>query len=274
MIINGIDIYTERHGEGVPLIVLHGGPGLGHDYFKPALLSASRFAEVIFYDQRCSGKSQNLSMEDCCELSLHIEDLEALTKSLGLNGFVLLGHSFGSYLALAYAVRHAKNISKLILVSPVLPYAEPPEQIHRWFSFFSGDLRRKLDKINMSNDPPPKKTLDRFDLALPLYFHQEKALAEFRSRRFSFSGELIEECSKKSMLTDLRDDIVRLTMPVTMIVGTEDKRTPPQYSAELSGFIENSMIIEMPETGHFPFLEHPEKFMEILKMEVMESNPE
>lgn len=266
--VGDVDLFVERMGEGPPLVLLHGGPGLNMEPFKPTLERAAEFAEVIFYDQRGCGRSSRPPLEKLCDIKYHIVDLEGLREHFGFERVILLGHSFGSYLAMAYAIEHVDRVMKLILVSPTLPYPETLAQIQRFNSLMSKEMLRRIGKINLSRMSPEDKARRRMDEALPLYFHNPEALAEFRRRNIQPAGELIESCSQKIMSRDLRGGLGGLTMPVTIIVGREDRRTPVEYSEELAGYLADAKLIVMKQSGHFPFMEEPDLFTKLLRTEI------
>jgi len=113
---NTHQLYIEEYGnpEGIPVIVIHGGPGGNSNpdlarYFNPEKY------RIILYDQRGSGKSipRNCLINNTVENS--IEDLEKIRLELKLKKPVLFGGSWGSTLALLYAERYPNNIRALIL---------------------------------------------------------------------------------------------------------------------------------------------------------------
>jgi proline iminopeptidase len=258
------ELYVERFGSGPPLIAVHGGPGLGLEPFKPALPQLADCAEIILYDQRGCGRSAGGPPEMLCDIETHVADLEGLRASLGLDRITLLGHSFGAYLALTYALAHPRPVERMILVSPAQATPETPRQLHRWNSLLTPGMRREVAKITMQRMPPEEKANRRLRAVLPLYFHVEEGLRAFLKRdiRVSTIGEL---CGGSLMQHDLRPRLRELRMPVVIITGLEDKRTPPQYAADIAQHMPQAQVMEMPETGHFPFLERPEDFLRILR---------
>ena len=109
-------IHYEQCGnpEGVPVLFLHGGPGAGIAPAHRRLFNPNRFHCVLF-DQRGCGQSQPHG-EIAENTTQHlIEDIEALRTTFGIDQFVLFGGSWGSTLALAYAIAHPENVSRLIL---------------------------------------------------------------------------------------------------------------------------------------------------------------
>ena len=102
------------------IIVLHGGPGmLDSSYLMPQLREIYEENEIIFYDQRGSGKSLDTPInEQLITTEQFIKDLDDLRKGLNINNkVVLLGHSWGGVLAMNYAITYPEYVSALILMS-------------------------------------------------------------------------------------------------------------------------------------------------------------
>lgn len=109
-------IYFEQCGnaDGIPVLFLHGGPGAGISPVHRRLFNPNKFRTILF-DQRGSGRSTPLG-ETADNTTLHlIEDIETLRKQLGIDQFLLFGGSWGSTLALAYAIAYPEHVQGLIL---------------------------------------------------------------------------------------------------------------------------------------------------------------
>jgi proline iminopeptidase len=271
MLIGDIDIHVDKRGSGPALVLVHGGPGLTQEVFKPHLERAADFATLFFYDQRGCGESTPLSPSLPCTLEDHLNDLEGLRAALGIQRMTLLGHSWGAYLSMAYAVRHEKRLEKLILVSPTLPYPETEEHLHRWNSLLTIPMRREIQKITMSNLPEREKVLRRLHVVLPLYFHNLVAMEEFRRRGIRICGRIAELLAAEGGLIDLRPAIKKLRVPVRIVVGRHDRRTPPVYAEEIEEHLFFSRMQIFESSGHFPFLEQPEEFIRLLRAEISTS---
>lgn len=109
-------IYYARFGNpnGTPVIFCHGGPGGGTsnacaDFFDP------NFYHTIIFDQRGCGKSKPLLSTFQNTIYHLVEDVELIRKHFFLEKVIVFGGSFGSTLALAYAIKYPSNVSKLVL---------------------------------------------------------------------------------------------------------------------------------------------------------------
>ena len=91
-------------GEKLPLLVLHGGPGFPHDYLEDLAALADDGRPVVFYDQLGCGKSDHPDDPGLWVMSTFVEEVGAVRAALGLDRIHLLGHSWGGWLALEYAL--------------------------------------------------------------------------------------------------------------------------------------------------------------------------
>jgi len=113
---DGHRIYVEQCGnpQGVPVLVLHGGPGGGcspamRRYFDPAVY------RVVLFDQRGCGRSRpHASVVDNTTWHL-VADIEAIRDALKIEAFMTFGGSWGATLALIYAITHPTRVSQLVL---------------------------------------------------------------------------------------------------------------------------------------------------------------
>jgi proline iminopeptidase len=114
--VGGAELHVEEEGAGVPLIVINGGPGGTHHYFHPWFSRASGYARVIYYDQRGTGLSDFEPGEEGYSVEQAVADLEAIRTALGVEKWVLVGYSYGGFLAQYYTTIHPENVAGLVLV--------------------------------------------------------------------------------------------------------------------------------------------------------------
>ena len=103
-------------GEGAPLLMLHGGPGGGHDYLEPFETLASE-RSVVFFDQLGCGKSEKPDDVSLWRIERYVDEVAAVREALGLKRVHLLGHSWGGWLAIEYMLGKPAGVVSLILGS-------------------------------------------------------------------------------------------------------------------------------------------------------------
>ena len=112
--IRDVSLNVKIIGQGYPLVLMHGGPGADLYTLMSFRPLADRFT-LVFYDHRCNGRSTGAPVE-----SMNFENLtadaDALRQALGFDKWAVLGHSFGGYVALEYALRYPHSLSHLLLL--------------------------------------------------------------------------------------------------------------------------------------------------------------
>ena len=121
----------------LPLLCLHGGPGVPHDYLEPIEgVAAASGRSVVFYDQLGCGNSDQPHDRSLWTVELFVEELVAVRRALGLDRVHLLGQSWGGMLAMQYAVTRPAGLASLIVASS-------PARMDDW-ERAADDLRRQL----------------------------------------------------------------------------------------------------------------------------------
>ncbi len=106
-------------GNGVPLMVLHGGPGFTHDYLDP-LSALGTDRPVIFYDQLGAGLSDHPNDTTLWRIPAFVNRLDEIRDALGLRKMDIYGHSWGTILGSEYTLKYPKRVNALVLASPAL----------------------------------------------------------------------------------------------------------------------------------------------------------
>ena len=136
-------LYIVERGQGYPLIVLHGGPGLDHHMFGDYLDPLGDAFRLIFVDQRSQGLSDTTLVETWT-LQQMAADVTLLVKTLDLERYAVLGHSYGAFVVLQNAVDFPGNASQTI-ISCGLPSARFLEAVgHHLETFEPVALRAQV----------------------------------------------------------------------------------------------------------------------------------
>jgi proline iminopeptidase len=277
---NGVLIYYESFGQGSPLVIVHGGPGASHDYFLPYLAPLARHHQLVFIDERGSGRSQKLDDPSGYTVEAMVEDAEAVRKGLALGRIALLGHSYGGVLAQAYALKYQQNLSSLILCSTFFSTSKMNEVFQKELAAMPAELRERIQKqeaaglFGHGKDYEKNRYTNDYMIAawgegyFPYLYqrHPDENYDPVDNGKMSWDlyramwgshGEFIIDGNLKSVEYAKRLPSLRVRTLVT--AGDHDECDPAQ-AKELSGLIHGSRLVIFPQSGHMTFVDQPDLF--------------
>ncbi len=277
--VNGTHLWVHREGSGDPIVVVHGGPVLDHGYLVAPLRPLAADHQLVFYDQRLSGRSDGTVDSASVTLENFVEDIEALRKGLGLGKIDLLAHSWGGLLAMEYALAHPSSLRSLVLVSPMPPSSALWQEQQRLAAaaLEPGDTAGmgalRASSAYRAGDPAAiermlqlsfRSELARPALADSLRFHIERDYRE-RSREF---GLLVPDLSTYDLTGRLPELRVR-----TLVAFGAAETGARREADTLRSLLPRAEIEVIPGAGHFSFLERPEMFRGIVRRFLRETAP-
>jgi len=261
MSIRGISLNVKVMGKGYPLVLMHGGPSADlHTMlsFKPL---ADQFT-LVFYDHRCNGRSEgaevtSLSMENLTA------DADALRQALGFDQWAVLGHSFGGYVAMEYALRYPQNLSHLLLVDTGAENRWAQENASKLLAErgFSPEIVNLAHRFLNGQIEP--------DEALPALMKLGDAYTYHLSPRlmptaliYGLQTKLQPEALIYSETHFLKgwtvlDRLGEIKVPTLVMAGREDFIFPPEAQEELAAGIPNAHLVIIDRASHSPHLEQP-----------------
>jgi proline-specific peptidase len=142
--IGGCYLYVEQEGEGIPLVLINGGPGGTHHGFHPHFSRAKTFARIIYYDQRGCGLS-DYNPGRGYTVDQAVDDLDRLRQALNIDQWVALGFSYGGLLAQCYSTKYPEHLKGLVLVGSSMGFYDSAPS--RDQQFISQQERNKLNQI-------------------------------------------------------------------------------------------------------------------------------
>jgi proline iminopeptidase len=164
--INGTELFYVTAGEGLPCLVMHGGLGFDHTYLHPWLDPLGDTLKLIYYDHRGNGRSGRPS-KDTMTHAQFAADAEALALHLGHDKVAVIGHSYGGFIGLEFALRHPHRVSHLILLdtAPAFNYTEEIMENARRMG--ATEEMMEVLQEDWSTDEEMRR---RYPLIWPLYF--------------------------------------------------------------------------------------------------------
>ncbi len=268
---NGLNLLYDMEGTGSEVvIVVHGGPGLPHEYFHPALSSLGPYVTLVYFDRRADMLSTR-SLHEPVSLDEMADDIDALRQKLGLSRVTLLGHSFGGAIALTYALKHPENVKRLILVGTSAVLENPADIEKRMMKSLSPDEMAAFssNEGRTGAGSPCDRVRNRYRALFPHYFlHKPDAVTLDRGTYMAYFDML----ARKQMAADDKDrfdvraQLGQIDVPVLILEGRYDQVTPLGYSSEMAKELPQSRLVVMEHSGHFPFTEENYLFTEWVRM--------
>ncbi|MBX2943854.1 MAG: alpha/beta fold hydrolase [Cyclobacteriaceae bacterium] len=268
--LNGTMLYVKTVGEGAPIVVIHGGPGLNHTYFIPHLDKLSKKFQITYYDQRASGRSA-ISNSDEISLQSFTDDIDAIRKHLGQDKIYLLAHSWGAIPAINYGIQHPDHVKGIIFCNPIpfnkefdaemtvtqqsrLVGADSTDRsiIKGSPNFKAGrpSAYKKLLILSFRNSFYKKANFPKFNVEMPDNY-KEASQALYRG----LGNELSEY--------DYYENIKNFLFPVMILHGAADA-IPLRASERIIEFLPTATLEVFKKSGHFIFIEENRKFNRVV----------
>jgi len=275
------EIYYEQCGnpKGKPAIFLHGGPGGGCGTLSRRFFNPKKY-RIILFDQRGCGRSKpHTCLEDNSTWHL-IKDIETIRRKLKIDKWLVFGGSWGSTLAIAYAQKHPKNVSQMILRGIFMlrqkelqwfyQYGASEMYPEAWQGFLKEIPENERDnlieayrKIFYGNDEKKKlsaaKAWSKWEASCSFIDYNPDAVKESINAEFALAFALIENhyfvnkgfLENENQLLD-NVDIIR-NIPTIIIQGRYDVVCPPTTAYELHSKWPESELVIAPFSGHSAF---------------------
>jgi len=256
-------------GHGFPLVLMHGGPGADLYTlmsFKPC---ADQFT-LVFYDHRCNGRSVGAEVTTMTMENL-TADADALRQSLGYEKWAVLGHFFGGYVAMEYALRYPDSLSHLLLVDTGgenrwAQEKAPEELAKRGFSpeivnlarrFFNGQIEPKemfpaLMKLGDAYNPHTSTRQAAHMLIAGLKTKLQPEAFIHGETHFLKGWTVMDQLGK-------------INVPTLVMAGREDFIYPPEHQETLAAGIPNARLVFIDRAGHNPHDEQPAETLKAVR---------
>jgi proline iminopeptidase len=246
------------------IVVIHGGPGLAHDYLLPIERLAGSKRRIVFYDQRGAGRTPRPTTGDY-SLGSQVADLDAVRRTVGARQVHLIGHSWGTVVALAYAAYHPEAVASVTLVGMGAPTASTDRR-----SFGAGFSARKAALVKahiVPRDRPPPHGDDcmpAFAAILPVHFADARHPGA-RHLDGSYHCDVGRATLAAAGEWDFRGDLENLQTPLLLVIGDADANFPGYEETARLVAPEWLVRAELQACGHFPWIECPAPFFGVLE---------
>lgn len=239
-------------GKGPPCFIVPYAWGMNSEPMRVFFKPLEKKLTLIYHDPPGTGRSGPPPRDRDLGMNRVVDDLLALQNRLEIPRAIFLGHSGGSAVALAFALRHPDRVSSLIIVGSggVIPDV-----------LSSPAVRDAATESLGRRDEDSFRRLQAGILGPEIRTKSGKATMG-RAMKHSF-GFNIDRAAYNFMELrewDVRDSVGGLPVRTLILAGKLDRLTPPQLSRELKKGIKGSKLVVFKKSGHFPFLDEPREF--------------
>lgn len=255
-------------GHATPLLLLHGGPGAPSYYLNP-LERVSEHRPVIFYDQLGAGRSDRPTDTTLWRVDRFVRELAQVRDALDLDEVHILGHSWGSMLAVEYMLTNPDGVQSLILASPALSVRRWAEDAKRLLADLPDSLQRAIERHESvgTTDSPEyqeatmeyyRRYLSRSDPWSP---DLDATFENLNSEIYGLMWGPSEFTATGSLSNYEREDVLAdLSLPILFTAGRYDEATP-ETVAHFHSLAPNSEIAIFENSAHMTMLDEPEEYV-------------
>ncbi|WP_438317387.1 alpha/beta fold hydrolase [Sporosarcina sp. FA9] len=253
-------------GDGKPICVTH----LYSVYNEKGNTFANPFTEdgtVYLVNLRGAGNSVESVQKDDLSMADSIIDLEAIRAALQIDKWAFAGHSTGGMLGLVYAIQAPDSLTRIVIggAAASKAYMQHPGSIYCPENPNNKRLREILSSINNPTTPVEKKRSFSREWTEMSIYRPEKYDQYFNKPN---SGSVVPERLDYYSYTelpnyDITEQLSQITIPTTIYCGLHDAQCPYYFSEEIANAIPNAKLITFNDSNHLPFVEEPEKFVEM-----------
>src|SRR5882724_2140097 len=240
-------VVTYSYGEGDEvLFLLNGGPGLPCNYLRdPLLRMVDEGYRVVTYDQLGTGDSDKPKDKSLWTIGRYVEEVETVRQALGLGKIHLLGHSWGGWLSIEYALTHLKALKSLVLSSTC---GDMPHLV--------GELERHRAALGPETVAMMQRHEAEGTLKHPEY---DAAITILNYRHVIRLAELPKPVEYSLKRWNRIPEMHEITVPTLIVCGQHDEITPA-CSLRMLNALPNAEIAVFPNSSHMAMYEEPEAY--------------
>lgn len=250
-------------GSGVPVVLLHGGPGFSSFYLKP-LEALGDDRPVIRYDQLGSGKSDATTDTTLFTLSHFVDQLDALREHIGLDRFHVYGHSWGTMLAVEYYRAHPERVVSLTLGSAALDSRAWEEHARRLLATLPDSMTRAVEVREAEQNYDAADYQAAMNEFYNRYVWQRPVAADLDSLMNTYNAAIYQYMWGPSEFTvtgtlknfDARPFLPSIDVPVLYTVGEFDEASPETIQA-FAAMTPGARVVVIPGAAHMTAWDNP-----------------
>ena len=265
--IGDMRLYVVERGDGYPLLIFHGGPGLDHHMLADYLDALADEYRLILVDERSHGRSE-LTPEDTWTLPHMAADVTPLARALDLHQYAVLGHSYGAFIVLQHAVDFPGDAAQTIVSSGIpstrffehvaqnLASFEPVELREQVTNSWEMEkyVRTQEEVAELLHDQLPFQFADPHDPRIDEY--------ERRTSGAIYSPDVLRHfASQEYGGIEVEDRMGDITQPVLVLAGRHDRTCSVVAAQAIVDGVPQAELAVFESSGHMTFVEENDAYV-------------
>ena len=266
--IGDTELHVVERGNGHPLILLHGGPGLDHRMFGDYLDALADEFRLVFVDQRANGRSGRPD-ESTWTLAQHAKDVSLLAQAMGFARYAVLGHSYGAFVALQHAADYPGAASQTIVSSGVPSSRMLMPHVERELANFEPIELRQQVTDSWAREPHVRTPEDVGSLLadqLPFHFGDplDPRIPEYerRSAGAVYGPEVLRKSSSAGYGSiEVEAKLPSVPQPMLVMTGRRDRTCSVEAAEAIAALVPRAQLHIFERSGHMGFAEENELYV-------------
>jgi pimeloyl-ACP methyl ester carboxylesterase len=251
-------IAGRRAGSGPPVLLLHGGPGLGFDYLRGLADELAEENDVAWYQQRGLEPS---AVEGPYSVAMDVADARRVLDALGWQKAYVVGHSWGGHLALHVAEAMPERLLGVLSVDPLGSvgdgrWPEFDEEILRRTPESIRERAREIDELSTAGEADDELAVEGMRLVWPAYFAEPQHAPPMPDLRIAGARSAEMVASIFEELPSLEAGLPEIRVPVGFVHGSRSPM-PLAASTDAAERIPGAWVEVVEGAGHFTWVEAP-----------------
>ena len=262
-----VDLAYEVYGaatNATPVIAVNGGPGLSHAYMlqNDVWQRLSHGRQIVFYDQRGTGKSLRVATGASQAMDAQVADLEAVRAQLGMKRIDLVGDSYGGLLSIAYVVAHPEHVRRLILSDTLPGWKAIVHLLPQVFPDIEEEDAAEQKRLGDTPEAAQASLRNHFRMIFYSPELRDRYMAGFKDMGYNpATGNAVGKATDN---LDYTADLAKFSCPTLVITGRFDMNVAPLTAWRMYKSIPGAHLEIFEKSGHLPSYEEPDKYVEVV----------
>ncbi|HSW03026.1 alpha/beta fold hydrolase [Aquabacterium sp.] len=245
------------------LLLLHGGPGYDHSGFKPAFSRLADIAQIVYYDHRGHGRSDRRPSDEWT-LDTFADDVVRLCDALGITKPIVLGQSFGGFVAQRYIARHPAHPAKVIL-SSTSPHMALPRKLAMFEQLGGAEARAVAERFWTA---PNEATWAEYNRVCKRHYNTVQPATDDAHRRIVFNEPILfASAGGEQQTMNLLPGLAGAQCPVLVMAGALDPVCPLDDARDIAAALPQHLLrfSAFAGSGHGAWRDEPEAAFALLR---------